>query len=68
MVFVEVREVSTDATDAVVAIIEVLLPKNKRTGEGRTVYERKRRMVFNSQSHPVEIDPLRGGRAMAMTL
>lgn len=61
--FLEVREVGTDA---VITVIEVLSPKNKRTGEGRTIYERKRRSVLNSLSHLVEIDLLRGGRPMAM--
>lgn len=61
--FLEVREIGTDA---VVAVIEVLSPKNKRAGEGRTVYERKRRTVINSLSHLVEIDLLRGGRSMAI--
>ncbi|MGG6270168.1 DUF4058 family protein [Leptolyngbya sp. AN03gr2] len=62
--FLEVREVGTDA---VITVIEVLSPKNKRTGEGRMIYERKRRSVLNSLSHLVEIDLLRGGRPMAMT-
>lgn len=61
--FLEVREVGTDA---VITVIEVLSPKNKRRGEGRTVYERKRRSVLNSLSHLVEIDLLRGGTPMAM--
>lgn len=61
--FLEVREIGTDA---VIAAIEVLSPKNKRAGVGRTVYERKRRTVLNSLSHLVEIDLLRGGRPMAI--
>lgn len=61
--FLEVREIGTDA---VITVIEVLSPKNKRAGVGRTVYERKRRTVLNSLSHLVEIDLLRGGRTMAM--
>ena len=61
--YLEVREVGTDA---VVTVIEVLSPKNKRRGEGRTVYEKKRRTVLNSLSHLVEIDLLRSGMPMAM--
>ena len=61
--YLEVREVGTDA---VVAVLEVLSPKNKRQGEGRAVYEKKRRTVLNSLSHLIEIDLLRGGTPMAM--
>jgi len=61
--YLEVREIGTDA---VIAVIEVLSPKNKRAGVGRTIYERKRRTALNSLSHLVEIDLLRGGRPMAI--
>lgn len=61
--YLEVREVGTDA---VVTVMEVLSPKNKRRGEGRTIYEKKRRTVLNSLSHLVEIDLLRSGTPMAM--
>ncbi|UBF25561.1 DUF4058 family protein [Kovacikia minuta CCNUW1] len=61
--YLEVREVGTDA---VIAVLEVLSPKNKRSGEGRTVYEKKRRTVLSSLSHLVEIDLLRSGSPMAM--
>jgi hypothetical protein len=61
--YLEVREIGTDA---VVAVIEVLSPKNNRQGEGKTVYEKKRRTVLNSLSHLIEIDLLRGGTPMAM--
>ena len=59
--YLEVREVKTDA---VITVIEVLSPKNKRTGEGRIAYEKKRRMILESATHLVEIDLLRGGKAM----
>ncbi len=59
--YLEVREVGTDA---VITVIEVLSPKNKRAGEGRIAYEKKRRMVLESATHLVEIDLLRGGKAM----
>jgi hypothetical protein len=61
--YLEIREVGTDV---VVAVLEILSPKNKRLGEGRTVYEKKRRSVLNSLSHLIEIDLLRGGAPMAM--
>jgi hypothetical protein len=39
-----------------------LSPKNKRPGEGRLAYERKRNRVLASATHLVEIDLLRGGK------
>jgi hypothetical protein len=62
--YLEVREVGTDA---VITVIEVLSPKNKRSGEGRLIYERKRQAILGSLSHFVEIDLLRSGLAMAMS-
>jgi hypothetical protein len=67
--YLEVREV---ATGRVVTIVEVLSPKNKRKGEGRIAYERKRQQVLASTTHFVEIDLLRRGKSfplgqMAMT-
>ncbi len=59
--YLKVQEVST--RDAV-CVIEVLSPKNKRSGEGRKAYERKRRRVFGSSTHLVEIDLLRDGKPM----
>ncbi|MGA7938055.1 MAG: DUF4058 family protein [Kovacikia sp.] len=59
--YLEVRET---ATQAVVTVIEVLSPTNKRPGRGREVYETKRQAVLGSRSHLVEIDLLRGGEAM----
>lgn len=59
--YLEIREAQTDV---VITVIEVLSPKNKRAGEGRVAYERKRRMVLESATHLVEIDLLRGGKAM----
>jgi Protein of unknown function (DUF4058) len=57
-------EVRDSQTDAVITVIEVLSPKNKRAGEGRVAYEKKRRLVLDSATHLVEIDLLRGGNAM----
>ena len=59
--YLEVREV---ATGEVVTAIEILSPKNKRTGEGRKAYESKRQQVLSSLTHLVEIDLLRNGEPM----
>lgn len=59
--YLEVREV---ATKEVVTVIEVLSPKNKRAGEGRKAYKRKRQRVLGSLTHLVEIDLLRKGEPM----
>ena len=47
----------------VVTVLEVLSPSNKR-GEDRAQYLRKRRHLFRSAAHLVEIDLLRGGERM----
>jgi hypothetical protein len=57
--YLEIREV---ATGAVITVIEVLSPKNKRSGEGRLAYERKRNQVLASATHLIEIDLLRSGQ------
>jgi hypothetical protein len=62
--YLEVREVRTGE---VITVIEVLSPKNKRSGTGRTAYEKKRQSVLRSQTHLVEIDLLRGGSPMPMS-
>lgn len=62
--YLEVRELGTDT---VITVIEVLSPKNKRKGKGRTVYETKRQTVLGSLSHLVEIDLLRSGEPMTMS-
>jgi len=59
--YLEIREV---ATGAVITAIEILSPKNKRAGEGRQAYERKRNQVLASLTHLVEIDLLRGGQPL----
>ena len=51
-------------TAAVVTVVELLSPKNKRFGEGRQAYERKRQQVLASVTHLVEIDLLRGGQPL----
>ncbi|KAM3100074.1 DUF4058 family protein [Phormidesmis sp. 146-12] len=62
--YLEVREVGANT---VVTAIEILSPKNKRKGKGRTAYEKKRQRVLGSLSHLVEIDLLRGNLPMPMT-
>jgi len=59
--YLEIREGSTGE---VITVLEVLSPKNKRSGEGRQAYERKRQAVLASVTHLVEIDLLRGGKPM----
>ncbi|MFN6517054.1 MAG: DUF4058 family protein [Nostoc sp. CreGUA01] len=61
--YLEVREVGTHQ---VITVIEVLSPKNKRKGEGRTAYEKKRQRILGSSSHLVEIDLLRENPPMPM--
>jgi Protein of unknown function (DUF4058) len=61
--YLEVREVGSDA---VITVIEVLSPKNKRLGAGQTAYQKKRNLVLGSLSHLIEIDLLRGGAPMSM--
>ena len=61
--YLEVRELGTDA---VITVIELLSPSNKRTGKGRLAYEEKRQRVLDSASHFVELDLLRGEGAMRM--
>lgn len=61
--YLEIREV---ATGAVITAIEILSPKNKRAGEGRQAYDRKRNQVFASLTHLVEIDLLRSGQPLPM--
>jgi hypothetical protein len=58
--YLEIREV---ATGQVVTVIELLSPKNKRSGEGQNQYNAKRNRVLNSATNLVEIDLLRTGIA-----
>ena len=59
--YLEIRETQTGK---VIATIEVLSPKNKRSGIGRDAYENKRKQILASLTHLVEIDLLRGGMPM----
>jgi Protein of unknown function (DUF4058) len=62
--YLEIREVNSGK---VITAIELLSPKNKRTGEGRNSYERKRALILGSLTHLIELDLLRAGQAMPMT-
>ena len=57
-------EVRATATAEVISIIEILSPKNKRSGEGREAYESKREKILGSATNLVEIDLLRQGKPM----
>ncbi|MBC6472334.1 MAG: DUF4058 family protein [Hormoscilla sp. GM102CHS1] len=59
--YLEVQEVGTGE---VVTALEILSPKNKRSGEGRNAYQKKRQRVLGSATNLVEIDLLRGGKPM----
>ena len=61
--FLEIRE---GATGNVVTIIELISPKNKGTGEGRSTYLQKRQKILVSATHLIEIDLLRGGEPFPM--
>ncbi len=60
--FLEVRQVKTNA---VIAAVEILSPKNKR-GDGRISYLKKRQAVLESRTHLIEIDLLRAHQPMPM--
>ena len=60
--YLEVRS----ATGEVITLVEILSPTNKRPGEGRGLYLRKRRSVLDSCTHLVEIDLLRADEPMPM--
>ncbi|NJP11506.1 MAG: DUF4058 family protein [Leptolyngbyaceae cyanobacterium RU_5_1] len=61
--YLEIRE---GATGVVITTIELLSPKNKRSGEGRNAYLQKRQQILSSATHLVEIDLLRSGKPMPM--
>lgn len=61
--YLEIRE---GTTGHVITVLELLSPKNKRTGEGRDAYLHKRQQVLASATHLVEIDLLRAGEPMPM--
>lgn len=62
-VYLEIRSVETRR---VVTVIEILSPANKRLGEGREEYLRKRLNILRTFTHLVEIDLLRMGEPMSL--
>lgn len=62
--FIEIYE--SDPEVRLVTCIEVLSPSNKRPGEGRDLYLRKRNALMLGAANFVELDLLRGGRRMPM--
>jgi len=61
--YLEIREGSTGV---VITALELLSPKNKRTGEGRNAYLQKRQQTLSSSTHWIEIDLLRSGEPMPL--
>ncbi len=61
--YLEVRDVTTGR---VITAIEILSPVNKRPGEGRSDYLRKRQAILNSTTHFIEIDLLRAFKPMPL--
>lgn len=59
-------EVRAAQDGEVVAVIEVLSPSNKRPGDGRRDYLRKRTAILSSMTSLVEIDLLRAGERMPL--
>lgn len=62
--YLEIRETQTGT---VITALEILSPKNKRAGEGRDAYLRKRQQILSSATHLIEIDLLRAGQPMPMS-
>ena len=63
--YLEVREVGRGK---LVTVIEVLSPTNKLRQPGRRQYLRKRDKIFDSRTSLVEIDLLRAGKVMPITI
>lgn len=61
--YLEIRSVEGEQ---IITVLEVLSLSNKRPGEGRDQYLRKRLSVLGTLTHLVEIDLLRGGQPMPM--
>jgi hypothetical protein len=47
-----------------ITVIEILSPANKRSGEGRSLYEAKRMKILTTLTNLIEIDLLRSGKPM----
>jgi hypothetical protein len=61
--YLEIRELGSEA---VITVVKILTPRNKRQGRGRMVYERHRDRILAGSSHLVEIDLLRRELPMPM--
>ena len=61
-------QVKNVETQEVVTVIEILSPKNKKVGEGRNKYLKKREQVLMSLTHLIEIDLLKKGEIMPMNI
>ena len=61
LAFLEIRD---RRSRALVAVVELLSPSNKRGGPDREQYLAKRRQLLAGPAHLVEIDLLRGGQPM----
>jgi Protein of unknown function (DUF4058) len=69
--YLEIRPASSSRIESpqfqeVISVIEILSPKNKRTGEGRTAYTNKRQKILSSLTSLIEIDLLRSGQSMPL--
>ena len=60
--FVEIRDASRG--HALVTLIEIASPTNKRPGPDRRAYEAKRREILDSDTSLIELDLLRGGQPL----
>lgn len=63
--YLKVKDVETKQ---VVTVIEILSPKNKRKGEGRNKYLKKREQILMSLTHFIEIDLLIQGETMPINI
>jgi Protein of unknown function (DUF4058) len=57
-------ELRSTQTNELITVIEIISPKNKRSGGGREAYESKRQKILASTTNFVEIDLLRAGESM----
>jgi hypothetical protein len=60
--FVEIRDVARG--HALVTLIEVASPTNKRLGPDRRAYEAKQQEILDSDTSLIELDLLRGGKPL----
>ena len=60
--FVEIRDASRG--HALVTLIEIASPTNKRPGPDRRAYEAKRQEILDSETSLIELDFLRGGQPL----